>query len=624
VKLRDDDAIALTGKIPSSLRQEVWNGNARIIFATPQIVRNDLESGFLSLKDFSFLVFDECHRARKQYAYTYVAKKYVEQASWPIILGMTASPGADKEKVAEICSALFIEQIEYRSEEDSDVAPYINPIEVVWRRVDLPAEYREIGRTIRSMLAGRLSWLNKIGIIRAKPEAVGRRELLEAGEELRYRLERASRDEKGPIYTAIIAQSASLTLFHALELLETQGIQTLTSFLERIEQQSEDKKSYRTIITDPEYVKLKNLVNLNAKLEHPKMPVLREVVTSQLKQNPKSKVIVFTQYRDTASYIADKLRNDGLSIERFVGQASKPDDPGLSQDEQAEILRSFSNGDTNLLVATCIAEEGLDIPSVDLVVFYEPIPSEIRYIQRKGRTGRRAAGKVVILATNETLDMAYLHSSRRKVQKMRKLTALLNRELNPLMRLGPKPEPDPMTVEEIRDIEKYVQAQLTRARGIESEKVCMEAYHEVDRASGSAQKKIMKGRKDISVDSVIDETVEYGATTDIAKTAIEKVQGREQIGGIGRDDITPLPSIPMPKSSNKAEGDIFDVFVEKVYAGRAFITINDARKAILMPQDFEGPSSIIKKDARFKAKGTFYYDGSMLCFRVREVIQILS
>ncbi len=119
----------------------------------------------------------------------------------------------------------------------------------------------------------------------------------------------------------------------------------------------------------------------------------------------------------------EQLReNSGLTVERFVGQASKQNDPGLSQDEQAEILRNFRDGDTNALVATCVAEEGLDIPSVDLVIFYEPIPSEIRYIQRKGRTGRKTAGKAIILAANKTFDIAYLYASKRRVEQMRKIT----------------------------------------------------------------------------------------------------------------------------------------------------------------------------------------------------------
>jgi ERCC4-related helicase len=54
----------------------------------------------------------------------------------------------------------------------------------------------------------------------------------------------------------------------------------------------------------------------------------------------------------------------------------------MSQEEQSAVLESFRNGEFDVLVATSIAEEGLDIPEVDLVVFYEPIPSEIRYIQR--------------------------------------------------------------------------------------------------------------------------------------------------------------------------------------------------------------------------------------------------
>jgi Fanconi anemia group M protein len=65
-----------------------------------------------------------------------------------------------------------------------------------------------------------------------------------------------------------------------------------------------------------------------------------------------------------------------------------------------------------------VAEEGLDVPQVDLVVFYEPVPSEIRTIQRRGRTGRRYEGRVAVLVTRDTRDEAYLYSARRKERKM--------------------------------------------------------------------------------------------------------------------------------------------------------------------------------------------------------------
>jgi len=627
LKLTEDDAATLTGKTPAAYRKQIWDGKARIIFATPQVVKNDLENGYLTLKEFSLLVFDECHRARKEYAYTDVAKKYVEQSPWPMILGMTASPGADEKKIGEICQSLFIEQIEYRSEEDSDVAPYVNPVEVEWRYVNLPNEYRQLGQIIRSMLNERLSRLNRLGIIHTKPEYVTRRHLLEAGEELGYQLEESMEEERGPIYSAIVTQSASLTLFHALELLETQGIPTLLSFLQRMEQESEEKRSYKTIVSDPQYAELKRLLNQNSRLEHPKMPLLHEVVESQVKQHPNSKVLVFTQYRDTASHLVDRLKeNTGLTVERFVGQASKQDDPGLSQDEQAEMLRNFRDGDTSVLVATCIAEEGLDIPSVDLVVFYEPIPSEIRYIQRKGRTGRKTAGKAAILAANNTFDIAYLYASQRRVERMRKIASTLNRELNPLMRPGPKPEPNPMTVEELRDLEKTARITAIEPQLVKPEEEKVKQFlKEVDKASRILWRKAMRaGGRGMLIEDLTEELAEEGITPATAKAAIDRLEETGQIGKIGWDRMVPVVSVSTPETRDGSERDVYEVMVEKIYPGSAVVLINDKWRARMTPQDFEGPTGIIKKDARFKATGSLYRDGNTLCLRVRQVTQILS
>ena len=130
------------------------------------------------------------------------------------------------------------------------------------------------------------------------------------------------------------------------------------------------------------------------------------------------RAIVFTQYRDTARHIVDILNSNNITAARFVGQAKKDGDVGMKQEEQAQILEAFRRGEFSVLVATSIAEEGLDIPEVDLVIFYEPIPSEIRYIQRRGRTGRRSSGSVIILAAKDTIDERYLNASKRRIEKM--------------------------------------------------------------------------------------------------------------------------------------------------------------------------------------------------------------
>lgn len=48
-------------------------------------------------------------------------------------------------------------------------------------------------------------------------------------------------------------------------------------------------------------------------------------------------------------------------------------------------------------VATCIGEEGLDIPDVDLIVCLDVSSSPTRSVQRMGRTGRHRAGRVVYI-----------------------------------------------------------------------------------------------------------------------------------------------------------------------------------------------------------------------------------
>jgi Fanconi anemia group M protein len=92
----------------------------------------------------------------------------------------------------------------------------------------------------------------------------------------------------------------------------------------------------------------------------------------------------------------------------------------LKQKEQVSVLEKFRRGEYNVVVATSVGEEGLDVASTDLVVFYEPVPSEIRTIQRRGRTGRRSPGRVVILITRGTIDEAYLYSSQKKETAMRR------------------------------------------------------------------------------------------------------------------------------------------------------------------------------------------------------------
>jgi Fanconi anemia group M protein len=620
LKLKEKDTAILTGKTPSDHRRLFWEGEARVVFCTPQVVRNDLLERRLSLENYGLVVFDECHRAVKEYAYTDVARIYVSQARYPLILGMTASPGSDVNRVLDVCRNLYIERVEFRSEEDTDVKPYIQPIEIEWKRVNLPREYLTIRSHIGSMLDRRVKWLVHNGIIKRNPEYVTRRTLIEAGEQLRYMLEAESiEEERGRIFTAIINQSLALTLFHMFELLETQGLYTLKAFLGKVELEKEEKRSYAVLLNDPEYGSLKALVEATS-VEHPKAELLKQIVKEQLCRKPTSRMLVFTQYRDTASHLVEELKKvPSVETDRFVGQASKLMDKGLTQEEQADRIRMLEDGELNVLVATSIAEEGLDIPAVDHVIFYEPIPSEIRYIQRRGRTGRKAPGKVTILAANESLDMIYLYASGRRTEKMRRITENINMKLQPILRKRPKPAPNPLTLMELKTIEEEAVRIEVEPEIVKTEVETLNEFNrKVARASRILYMKLLeRGPEGSTFEQLCSDMELEGASPQAVKAALGLMKKKELVAEVKLARYAPASAV-------KSTGEkVYEVLVEKIYPGSAVVRVNEKWRARLDPYEYDGPRNLIKKNSTFKAVADLYRMNGTLHIRIKEVTQKL-
>ncbi len=412
----------LTGESPPQLRAALFQ-ESRLVFATPEVIRNDVLEDRYRLKDVCLIVFDEAHRCVKEYAYSEVAEAYKLEASNPLILGLTASPSARRDRVLEICEKLAIENVEARTEADEDVAGYVKPVLLNWERVALPGDYREVSAILRGVLAEKIERLRAMRLL-PRDVTVTKRMLLDLGETLRQRL--ASR-RAGYLFGATLLQSQAISLQHAIELVETQGMSSLTRYLTRVRQGR--NRSSRGLAKDPRIIHTLERGEALAGVEHPKQARLRALVAEQLKAKADSKLIVFTQFRDTVEAIVDNLNQvEGVSAVRFVGQATRDfEDIGLRQSEQLQILEDFRSGRYNVLVTTSIGEEGLHVPDVDHVIFYEAVPSEIRSIQRRGRTGRTSVGKVTVLMAEGTIDEAYYYSSRRKEQEMRQLLQTVKR-----------------------------------------------------------------------------------------------------------------------------------------------------------------------------------------------------
>ncbi len=419
-EIPEESMAIFTGHVSPKKREELWK-QCQIFFSTPQGLENDIISGKIKLEEVSLLGVDEAHRAVGDYAYVFVAKQYMKRARHPRIIGMTASPGAEMEKIAEVAQNLHIEEIEVRTDEDSDVKPYIQETDLKWISVKLPPTFADIQGYLKDFIKDRLKKLKDWGILhRMDAVSLNKKDLLGLQAQLRGRAAQGEKDFT--LWNAISLLAEIMKVQHALELLETQGIISLHAYINKLEREAYTSKvkAVKNLVKDLNFrsalIKCQTLYE--DKVEHPKLVELQRIIEQEKKQHHKVKIIVFNQYRDNAADIVKKLNTlTGIRAELFIGQTKKGE-TGLTQKQQKEMLQNFRDDEFNVLVATSVGEEGLDIPSVDLVIFFEPIPSAIRHIQRKGRTGRQDKGRVMILLAEGTRDVGYRWSAHHKEKKM--------------------------------------------------------------------------------------------------------------------------------------------------------------------------------------------------------------
>ncbi len=413
LEVEDSEIITLSGEVPPEKRAQLWK-KARLIVSTPQVVENDLIAGRISLEDVVHVTFDEAHRAVGEYAYVYIAERYRREAKNPLILAITASPGSDAERIRQVMKNLGIDEVEIRTESDADVKPYIFARKVEWVKVEMPEELKTVRQKLNEALKLRFKRLARLGI---SAEGLSKRDLLMLQESIQAE---AAETGNSNLFEAVSILAEVLKIQHGVELIETQGLDALKEYFKRLMKEARAKggsKAARSIAGDPVFREAIAKAAV-CRANHPKLQKLKEIIKKQLDAKPDSRIIVFTNFRDTVRVIEEELRNEGISVSRFVGQAKRFDRKGMSQKEQVKTIEKFREDEISVLVATSVGEEGLDIPSTDLVVFYEAVPSEIRAIQRKGRTGRTREGKIVVLITKGTRDEAYYWSSTRKEKTM--------------------------------------------------------------------------------------------------------------------------------------------------------------------------------------------------------------
>ncbi len=400
-----DEVLLLTGKTKASERTKLVQG-AKVIAATPQTVANDLRAARLDIREFGVVIFDECHKAVGKYAYTYIADECKLRGIQ--LIGLTASPGSSRDKIKRIVDTLGIENIEIRTSMDPDVTPYVMDKSTMIMYVDRGGTVSQIMAMLRPMMQEHLDRLYSKGLSYSKAiDGMPKRRLIEIGNNI-HKIQAPNYK-----FMALFHYICLINLFHAYELVSTEGLYPFTAYLESLSAREKKSRAVQSLLASREIREAMVIASdaLSSGAEHPKMLKLLDFVRHDPGQRS---MMVFAQYRSTVKKITDMLNSAGVSARTFAGKKE-----GITQEQQQATLNDFRDGKFRVLVSTSIGEEGLDIPNVDVVVFYEPIPSEIRTIQRKGRAGRIRIGHVIVLVAKGTKDEAYLMVSRLREKRMR-------------------------------------------------------------------------------------------------------------------------------------------------------------------------------------------------------------
>ena len=420
----EEEAVSITGQIPPSNRVGLWD-SSRLIIATPKVVVNDVKNDVLKLSEFSLLVIDEAHHCTGEHAMAMVCDYYIASNSSPHILGATASPGHRPDTVREICTRTGASRIHIRNSDEEMLKGYLSELEIREVSVRVPEEMKELAQPFviwqqgivdrqrrlgRYILPGMISFAGLSSAMDRSRSAIGRGEV--SG------------------YQSVSQIAIAMRLHHLINCLLSQGVSASREYLDRLENGDDSsKKTVRDFLRDP------RVRDLSDKLEgmveiHSKIGAVRRMIRERLRRDQGSRVIVFANYRDTIASLESSLEDlDSVKAVRFVGQSARGGRRGLSPKDQVSVLDEFRNGGANVLLATSIGEEGLDIPSADLVIFYEPVSSEIRTIQRRGRTGRRRLGEVIVLIAEGTRDEGAKAAAVRREENMQRAVHRVRRSL---------------------------------------------------------------------------------------------------------------------------------------------------------------------------------------------------
>ncbi|KZT21696.1 P-loop containing nucleoside triphosphate hydrolase protein [Neolentinus lepideus HHB14362 ss-1] len=459
------DAAELTGDIPQSTRSRQWD-QKRVFYMTPQTLMNDLAMERCDPRDIILLVVDEAHKGTGDYAYAQVVRYMMAKNPHFRILALTATPGGKPEVVQEIVDSLHISRIEIRDENSIDLRGYMHKKITEQHKIVMHNDIVKIRTLMAKIMEEKIKPLRSNGILFGNLDPVTIQP---------FRCNMAMQEvSRRPDSRSLTWTYASLKLLG--QLARAMGYLEISQGTAPTGKNGSSKQTQNSLQKHPVFQEL--IKELEAQYNrglsvHPKMEKLKAIILSHFVKTgeepvgkDETKVMVFVTYRECVDEIVEWLNQENPMIRatKFVGQgADKQGNKGFGQKEQLEIIRKFKAGEFNVLVATSVGEEGLDIGELDMVICYDVQSTPIRMLQRIGRTGRKRDGYVHVLVAESREEANWAKAKEKYEEVQQSIVRGEQLELfGDVERLLPN-DVTPQCVEMKMDIQEYVRETKEKA-----------------------------------------------------------------------------------------------------------------------------------------------------------------
>jgi len=392
--LDDKEISEVTGEKNFEERLEAWR--RKIVIATAEVTLSDLEKSVFDITNFYAIVFDEAHHAIGNHPYVLLGKEIIKRKKDMRIIGFTASPPFEKERLQNILDSLNLQDVETITEEEPEVRKYILGSKITLIKIRQTPALNQIRQNLLKSIENISKRLKNVNVNIFRNRSL--KELLELRK-------REMDQENRVIVTSLIR------LYHCLNLVETYGIEPFINYCEKLFLKK--GRSAITLKNDSEFRTAYEIAK-SMKIvgeEHPKIIQLKKILMN-LKEGDSA--IVFTNHKYATKMLFEKAKNWNINGAYLIGKRGSINQ---SQREQLEVLENMRKGVYRVLFATRVGEEGLDIAECNIVVFYDNVSDAIRFIQRRGRTGRKKKGQIIALIMEGTKEEVLFWAGKKKAEK---------------------------------------------------------------------------------------------------------------------------------------------------------------------------------------------------------------